>query len=593
MIKKIFIYSFLLVIVLFGFGCNEEDTPVVTPDDNELQNPDNDGTHTHNYVDGVCECGDVDPNYEPEVTDKLGIDYSTLELNIGEAHTFTILDNKNITITSSDPAKVLADSALKTIVALDTGTVIVTVTLTSDPTQTKELVVTVKSNEPEEIVPLEIVIENAVDKLYLDDEYQLKVKVLPEGASQSLIFQCANKTRASIDKEGNIKPLLNGSATFRIFSAVDQTINATLTIEIQPTINPDKFIESLAITNPIYERIKVTIFQDPGYYYHQLTGGITNYLFEDLEIIEKLIPAGNGNRPGRIKNGIVFEAKYVTFHDTASGSTGSKGHASYWSGSNVDTSCHFTTGNEGVYQLLPYDEIAYHAGDGTSTKLLFMNTNVKAPEGSTDPAKVTISSDGYFEMNGVKSTIKAPNKSDGTTPTNANLPYTGINNYVNEKTGTYYISDTYWNSTYKTVSNRGGNLNSIGIESCIEQGSNIYYTWAMSAKLIGQAILPTCGLGIGDIKQHNTFSGKNCPQTMREANRWETFIELCTAEHMKAKYFSDWTITLNCNSEYVGSNGLIKSLPTKATEISYSITFSNGKDYNKTFDFKTTLPAAA
>ena len=549
MIKKLFIFAFVMIAGFCLIGCEEEQ----------------------------------------KVPANLEIDYQTLELEVDSLHTFEVTEE--IIISSSNESVVIGNNDAKVITALSEGLAVVTISLKNDPTVYKEIVVTVTvpQNNNQDGAVEEIVIENPVDSLFLDDNYTLQVKVLPEGANQEVIFKAANKTRATIDETGKITCLLDGEATFQVFSIVDPSVTAQITIDIKSYINPDKFIESLIVENPVLQNIRVTGFQ--YVYYHKLTGGITNYLFEDLNIIQALIPQGNANRPGVFKNGFKFEAKYVTFHDTANASAGAKNHASYWAGSGVTTSCHFTTGNDGVYQLLPYNEVAYHAGDGTSTKLTFTDTKIKAPEGSTEPAKVTISSDGFFMMNGEKTTISVPRKDDGTIPTNANLPYTGINNYVDSTTGTYWISNTWWSSTYKVVSNRGGNLNSIGIESCVDDGSNLYYTWALSAKLIGQAILPTTGLDVGDVKQHNTFSGKDCPMTMRDAKRWETFIDMCTAEYNKATYFNDWTITLNCDSPYVDSNGLIKSLPTTATKVNFTITFSNGTDFNKTYTFSSTIPA--
>ena len=105
--------------------------------------------------------------------------------------------------------------------------------------------------------------------------------------------------------------------------------------------------------------------------------------------------------------------------------------------------------------------------------------------------------------------------------------------------------------------------------------------------------MPKTGLEIRDIKQHNTFSGKNCPQTMREAKRWETFLGLCKAESDMYKYFKNWTIEFKCDSPYISENGLIQALPEQETEVTYTIRFSNGSDYDQTFTFTSKLPKAS
>ena len=164
-----------------------------------------------------------------------------------------------------------------------------------------------------------------------------------------------------------------------------------------------------------------------------------------------------------------------------------------------------------------------------------------------EAAKVTLSSDGYFEMNGEKTTIKAPTKDGGALAKTSDIVYTGINNYVDPKTGTYWIGNTWWSDTFRAVSNRGGNLNSVGIETSVARGSNVFYTWNVTAKLIGTMILPQTGLLPKDVKQHNTFSGKDCPMTMRHANMWETFMQLVETEYKINKYFKSWDIELICD----------------------------------------------
>ena len=452
---------------------------------------------------------------------------------------------------------------------------------------TSDLEVVAKFEEEiKEIVPVAIEFVDTPATLFMDDVVTLQVKVLPEGAPQEVVWKCINKTKASIDENGVISPLRSGDTKFQAICATDTSIKAEITINIKSYINPDKFINSLHVENPIAQIINVTGYQ--FVYKHVLLGGVTNYLFEDLNIIDYIIPEGTSNRPGTI-----MTPKYVTVHDTASSaeSAGALTHAKYWTNGGGGTSIHFTTGNDGVYRVLPYNEVAYHAGDGTSTPLKFTDTGVKAI--GDEPATVTLSPDGYFEMNGEKTSIKAPTKDDGTICKNSDLPYTGINNYVDPKTGTYWISNTWWSNTYKTLSNRGGNLNSVGIETCVNKGTNMWYTWAITAKLVGADILPKNALLPRDVKQHNTFSGKNCPQTMREANRWETFMECVVNEYYMTKYFKSWDIEFSCDSPYIASNGTVKNLPDVETEVTYTIKFSNGSDYDKTFTFTSKLAKAS
>lgn len=507
------------------------------------------------------------------------IDDLSLILRVDESYNLNIAED--IIINPHNNDIVLVNDKKKKITGLSKGSTKATIYKKDNLKISKTINITVTEGLNIELDETgEIEIHNPIDTLYLDDTYKLDIT---SKNNLDLIFESSNPEIATVDINGNINIHDSGIFSIRISPTSKPEIHSTIEIEIKPYINPERFIEKVAITEPTIENITVTGYQFS--YDYTLMGSLSYYLFDDLEITERYIPKNNKNRPGKSINGNTFKALYVTMHDTGATdkSANALRHAKYWSNSGVTTSAHFATGNDGIYQLLPYNEIGYHAGDGTTESLKFTDTKIKA--NNDQPAKVTISNDGYFVLNGIKSDIKAPKKSNGSLCTNKDLPTTGINNYVDTNTGTYWIGSTYYNTTYNTLSNYGGNLNSIGIESSVNQGSNIYLTWAMTAKLIGEEILPKNNLQPKDIKQHNTFSGKNCPQTMREANQWENFIKMCEIEYLMATHFSGWSLTLECNSPYIDENGLIKKLPNSNSFIKFKLRMTNYMDYDKTFEF--------
>ena len=452
---------------------------------------------------------------------------------------------------------------------------------------TSDLEVVAKfEEEVKEIVPVAIEFVETPETMYLDDIVTLQVKVLPEGAPQEVTWKCINKTKASIDENGLITPLRSGDTKFQAICATDTSIKAEITINIMSYINPDKFFSQMGFEQPVVQNF--TAYGWQANWEGTLLGSVTKYSFDELVLVEYLMAEGHADRPGT-----PMVAKYVTVHDvggTGAGENG-KGTANYCH-QVKEASWHFSVGNDGAYQTIPMNEIAWHAGDGTSTPLKFTDTGVKAT--GTDAAKVTISSDGYFEMNGEKSNVKAPTKGDGTIVKSSELPYTGINNYVDSKTGTYWIGNTWWSNTFQTLANRGGNLNSVGIETSVAKGSNVFYTWNVTAKLIATVILPQNGLQPKDVKQHNTFSGKDCPMTMRHAGMWETFMEIVTFEYEVFKYFKGWNIELVTDSPYISEKGLLTALPDQEQNVSYQVKVtSNDESYAKTFDFSFKLPGKA
>ena len=168
------------------------------------------------------------------------------------------------------------------------------------------------------------------------------------------------------------------------------------------------------------------------------------------ERIEYLIPLGAANRTGRKLESVEF----IVCHDTANNNAGAYGHAGYVTGSAAgSTSWHYSCGADGIYHHIPNDEVAHHAGDGTSKGYELLDTGVKA---TVARPHLTLDKEGYFCFNGVRSNLKRP-ASSGTDPiTDSGLYYEVGQN------GNYWLNNYWWSQSYKAIGNRGGNLNSIG-----------------------------------------------------------------------------------------------------------------------------------
>ena len=84
-----------------------------------------------------------------------------------------------------------------------------------------------------------------------------------------------------------------------------------------------------------------------------------------MTITQDLIPKGRKNRPG-FQNPM----NYITIHNTGNSSKGSnaRAHANYLKGdtaASLPVSWHYTVDDGVIYQHLPDNETAYHAGDGS------------------------------------------------------------------------------------------------------------------------------------------------------------------------------------------------------------------------------------
>ncbi len=324
-------------------------------------------------------------------------------------------------------------------------------------------------------------------------------------------------------------------------------------------------------------------------YYPTLYGELSLYKFKDNNIIEHTIPVNeNGNRPG-IKQ---TKTLYVCVHDTASAAetADAYAHARYFANGGGGTSCHYSCGDDAIYHQMPNDEIAYHAGDGTVVKEQWTNSGVKA---STKKPVIDIK-DNYFYFNGEKSLIECP-KLEVRMKDNALSYYSegafqagkvidpegivdieynslminteGLATKIGED-GNYYLGPVYYNRTYGFIANRLGNLNSIGIETMINKGSNILRTWHNCAKLVASLLIEN-NLDLNCVKPHHFFSGKPCPQTMRINDEWHHFMEMVEIEYeMKKLLGCDGSISFECSDT---EDGIFDSLINK-DHIDYQVT---------------------
>lgn len=117
-----------------------------------------------------------------------------------------------------------------------------------------------------------------------------------------------------------------------------------------------------------------------------------------------------------------------------------------------------------------------------------------------------------------------------------------------------------------------GNNYGIGIEMAVYQGIDMNMAMRRTAKLVAWLLLEY-GLEIKDVKRHYDFSGKNCPQVLLEAGRWEEFLRLVEIELHGQKNFSDAEFVWETLSpEIMDDEG--KILSSAASSVRYRVTIS-------------------
>ncbi len=401
--------------------------------------------------------------------------------------------------------------------------------------------------------------------------------------STKLTWESENENIATV-ADGIVTGVSDGFTLIKVSLTDKPNINTTIGVTIMSGLNEiDELLAYFmdnAIDTIIAKNIVVTGYQFN--YNHRLLGSVTNYLYEPLVINDSYypIPASNENRPGKI-----FPKYYITVHDTASSASSANAlaHAKYVAGGGGGTSWHYSSGNDGIYHQIPDNENSYHAGDGGREYLLF-KTNVLA---TTPHPDVTISQDGYYEINGTKTEVIAPTDASGNILTTKDINDEGIRVVIKE--GYYYLGNTYYNSTYHLISNAGGNNNSIGIETMVNQGSDLYYTWQKTAKLVAR-LMKDNNLTIDDVKPHHFFSGKNCPETMRNNGLWPNFLTLVTFEYEVLTKYEGYEITFESHDpEYINNLGRVIKQDKYTKTVSYTITVTkNG--VSKSITLSTNIP---
>ena len=236
---------------------------------------------------------------------------------------------------------------------------------------------------------------------------------------------------------------------------------------------------------------------------------------------EKILPYTYGKQRTGIKK---TSTEYIVVHDTGNSSKGATAemHDRYITNLNNDASStyiswHYTIDDSEIIQHLPLDEVAYHAGDGST------------------------------------------------------------------------VFGDIWNSTTYGKSDciGGGNRNGIGIETCVDNGSDYTRTMRLTSKRVAELLIEY-NLTIDRVKQHWHFSGKNCPQVMRENNRWDEFLNLVQIEYYGKTALKGVKFEWKSNSSFLDETGRITSKQTAGTKLSYEVKVTYEGE-SKTYSFESVI----
>ncbi len=367
---------------------------------------------------------------------------------------------------------------------------------------------------------------------------------------------------------------------------IKATSNDGESFEFVVTVLPNNISDTLmhainAHESNVFIRYDLGIGAGTPAYYIDAIGSLSELLMnEELYIDTTYANVEIENKTGDYYSEDMTNIEFITVHYTGNMSIGSdaEANAKYFVGAN-SVSIHYTTGNDGVFQALPHNKGGFHAGSG-STVVEWIATGVKYTEGDQLWPTWGISSNANFTLNGKETSIKVPYKNQ-----RGDEGYVTDDKYLNDQgfgykvvNGEYYMSAVRWDysQVYEgRIVNNGGNKNSIGIESCVDNGSDIWYTWHKTAQLVAQLMVET-NLDITRVRGHHFFSGKDCPQPMLENNLelWWKFISMVEAEYELLTTYKDAKYSFEIEEEldYVNKHGRITEQPEYTDVVEYTVT---------------------
>lgn len=428
------------------------------------------------------------------------------------------------------------------------------------------------------------------------EQFEIDLEGVGRNASSAnYSFVVADESIVSMSEPGVFNAVKAGETQIHIYNI--DTLVMSYTIMVHDTLSTETRIDQLLQLlasghNSVATGFNlVTRYETTNEWRDPRHESVNTYLFDDLIIDSESYPMP----PNLKQSGARPSTEFILVHDTANLHIGLHGHGAFFQNPNNAVSIHYITGDYGVLQSLAEDRIGWHAGDGTGTPFEWIPTGITAT--STEKPFIDISEDGYFTLNGQKSTVMAPKGLNGEILTRDYFTYLGPTWDIFD--GEYVIGKTYLATNQQrrgVIASFGGNRNSVGIEMSINVDGDIVDTVQRTAKLVAW-LLEKYELPNHRVITHNTTDGKGDPYTLHNTvynGTWyfDRFMEHVEIEREILVNYSDAKITLTSDSPLVSSTGRIIDFPDLTTEVQYTITVEID-GITKSMDFVTVIPGVS
>lgn len=413
-----------------------------------------------------------------------------------------------------------------------------------------------------------------------------------------ITWQSENTSIATVNSEGYVKGKKSGT-TVIIAKCESENKYFEFTVTVLPRNMSGALKEVVSGHNSNVKTVyNLGIGDGTPSYYYDFCGSVNNLLFDGLTIdrtyYDKL--------PLWVKNdGVMPAIEYITVHYTGNmaKTADADNNADYFNYEGYSASIHFVTGRHNLtgswskdnyvaFAVMNETYAGWHASGYGYGEHKWYNTGVKYSYNDPETPVISVSSRSYFTINGHETSVAIPESPYALYVEGPSYDYSGVTvKTFNDQgiawkveNGVYYIGNTYWNPSYQTMlSNIGGNFCSIGIESCVDEGSDLNHTWHVTAQLCAQ-LMKKYDLDISRVVGHHFFAGKDCPQPLLENDKelWNMFIEYVQAEYDMITKFKNASVKMYVED---GGSGNLDSLGLcyqdgEAHCVTYKVTVKDG-----------------
>ncbi|MBP5408406.1 MAG: N-acetylmuramoyl-L-alanine amidase [Bacilli bacterium] len=471
----------------------------------------------------------------------------------------SVVSESGVIFTSSD-SSIATISTSGLITAINKGTVTITIKSKSESGASASITMDVVDNEYFSVSYDTNSYVEVGKTIKLNASYNGRVETITD-----LNWSSADTNVASVEN-GIVTGVAKGATTIKAALKNDASkyYEFGVTVVDGSTSDALKYVLDSHNSN-IFTRYNLGIGAGTPAYYMDIIGSVSDILYNynytvntEFEKVQASIDSNHGGKKTC--------TEFITVHYTGNMAAGAtaRANASYFANGGSGTSIHYVTGNDGVFHCLDDDLIGFHAGDktGEASEAAWYKTGVKVKEGDSIYPTWGISENSKYTLNGEETLISVP-KGD-TIQTERVTDSRWINKMgfaYKIIDGEYYMGKTWW--CYSQISegrlcNKGGNMNSVGIESAVNKGTDLWLTWQITAMLVAR-LMVKYDLPIQRVVGHHFYSAKDCPQPHLANNLeiWWEFIDLVLAEYERITTFSNYKFDMQVLSGSADTNGRV------------------------------------